>query len=327
MKTKIKVALIYKKDYGAFQPGFYGSSFNNFFMKALKRNQDIEISYFGVDSDYFDTTKLRGNCDIILLAENSPYAAPETLEGIHSQEIPVVCRTDDPHFARRYNQIRYHRKWKIDYYFGHLPSSYFHKFYPPDFKYKEIPFGLESSLYNNLKPYKERIKDKILNSGYVGRLNFIWTVIDALSTTKRSPWHYYKLRILCNKLPYVDYAGMKGAKYIKKDYPTYLSEYRSAIAATTCYPTAKYLEIPAAGCLTFMEITEKNDAYFLGFKDRETVIFINEKNYKDRFTEFLSDPDNPKWEEIANAGREYVMNNLNNDIAVKKLVEVMKELL
>ena len=58
-----------------------------------------------------------------------------------------------------------------------------------------------------------------------------------------------------------------------------------------------------------MEITKKNDGYFLGYKDNETTIFINEENYKEKFEQYRSDPDNPKWEQIANAGREYTMNN------------------
>ena len=74
------------------------------------------------------------------------------------------------------------------------------------------------------------------------------------------------------------------------------------------------------------EITKKNNGYFLGYKDNETAIFINEKNYKEKFEQYISDPDNPKWEQIANAGREYTMNNLTNDKAVNSLVELMKEL-
>ena len=74
-----------------------------------------------------------------------------------------------------------------------------------------------------------------------------------------------------------------------------------------------------------MEITEKNNGYFLGYNDNETAVFINEKNYKEKFQQYLSDPDNPKWEQIANAGREYTMNNLTNDRAVSSLVELMKE--
>ena len=41
----------------------------------------------------------------------------------------------------------------------------------------------------------------------------------------------------------------------------------------------------------------------------------------------MSDPDNPKWEKIAKAGREYTMNNLTNDQAIRSLVELMKEII
>ncbi len=80
MKAKIKVALIHKNTYHAFQPDFFERSSFDFFMKALKRNQQMEISYFSVDGDYFDTRKLRDNCDIILLANNHAGATPEILD-------------------------------------------------------------------------------------------------------------------------------------------------------------------------------------------------------------------------------------------------------
>jgi uncharacterized protein (UPF0276 family) len=76
-----------------------------------------------------------------------------------------------------------------------------------------------------------------------------------------------------------------------------------------------------------MEVTERNRADILGFKDYENAIFINEKNYKTRLEEFLNDSDNPKWAEIAQAGREYTMNNLTNDTAAESLVELMKQLI
>jgi hypothetical protein len=41
----------------------------------------------------------------------------------------------------------------------------------------------------------------------------------------------------------------------------------------------------------------------------------------------LNDVDNPKWEKIANAGREHALKNLNNNIAVDLLVKLMYELL
>ena len=72
-----------------------------------------------------------------------------------------------------------------------------------------------------------------------------------------------------------------------------------------------------------MEITKKNRGTYFGFTDDETAIFINQENYKEKFNEFLSNPSNPKWEKIANAGREYSMKHLNNDKAVDSLVELM----
>ena len=327
MEAKIKVALIYKSTYEAFHPDFFEKSSFDFFMKALKRNPQIEISYFSVDGDYFDTHKLKGKYDIILLANHHPGAIPTILDGIQNLDVPVICRTGDQHYVKRYNTVGFHEKYKIDYYFGSNPKSYFYKFLPHDFMYQEIFIGLEPSLYQNLKPYKERIKDKILNSGSVGKLTIKSRVANAILNPKRSAWYFYKLRTICNKLEYVDHSKMKGNKYPDDGYPTYLSRYRSAIAASTWYPAQKYWEIPAAGCLTFMENSKKNDCSYMGFKDRETVIFINEKNYKDKFEEFLNDSDNPKWEEIANAGRKYVLNNLTNDNATEKLVEVMKKLL
>ncbi len=296
-------------------------------MKALKRNQQLEISYISVDGDYFDTSKLKNNCDIILLANNTTGATPEVLDGIQNLGIPVISRTGDQHYAKKFNMISNHQKWKIDYYFSSNPRSYFYQFLPRNFMYENIFIGIEPSSYQNLKPYKERIKNKILNSGNVGKLTIKSRVANAILNPKRSAWYFYKLRTICNKLEYVDHTGMKGNRYVNDDYPTYLSRYRSAIAAATWFPAQKYWEIPAAGCLTFMENSKKNDVSYMGFKDGETVIFINEKNYEDKFEEFLNDPDNPKWEKIANAGRQYVMNNLTNDNAVEKLVELMKKLL
>lgn len=200
-----------------------------------------------------------------------------------------------------------------------LPTSLFYKYFPKELKYKTIVHGLESSLYQNVRPFKERIKDRILNSGVTapdglrGHLLF----------SRDSRWQFYHLRTLCNRLPYVDYTLTLKHEYVGDRYPELLNKYRAAIAATTTNPTIKYWEIPAAGCLTFMEVTEQNQASLLGHKDAETAVFIDEHNYKRRFEEYLADPDNPKWERIAQAGREYTMQNFNNDRAVEQLFELL----
>lgn len=326
MNRKIKVSVIFKRSYNYFNPNHFDRTTSDFFLNALKRHPKLEMSYHPAD-DVFDIKKLIGNVDVILLPNNRTDGTPKRLLNIADSEIPVISRTGDPHHAKKYNQIEFHQKWKIDYYFGAIPKSYFYKFYPKEFKFKEIIFGLEPSKYTNLKPFDDRINNKILNSGAIGKKNLKSRITNSILNPKRSGWYFYKLRTLCNELEYVDYKGMKGNQYVFKDYPTYLSQYQSAIAATTFYPTQKYWEIPAAGCLTFMEITEKNDGKFLGFKDKENSIFINEKNYKQKFQEYLDDPKNPKWKEIANSGRDYVMKNLTNDDAINSLVDVMNDLI
>lgn len=324
MKEKIRISVIYKPSYNFFQPNHFDRTTYDFFFTALQRNSLIDVTYFSAENS-FDVSKLKGNTDIILLPNNYSSAVPENLEGIRNSSIPVFARTGDAHSAKKLGQIDFDEKWKIDCYFGKDPSSYFYKYYPKHFRYEVIIFGLESSLYKNLKPFDQRIKNKILNSGNVGKTSIISRTANAILNPKRSAWYFYKLRTKCNYLSYVEHTKIKGNKYPTLDYPQYLSQYRASIAATTFYPTQKFWEVPAAGCLTFMEITEKNDATFLGFIDNETAVFINEKNYKKKFEEFLSSPDDPKWSQIANNGRDYVLNNLTNDIAVEKLFNLFKE--
>ena len=102
-------------------------------------------------------------------------------------------------------------------------------------------------------------------------------------------------------------------------------KYCTSITAHSLYPVIKYWESTAAGCLTFMEVTEKNQANILGFEDGKNAIFINEKNYEKKFSEYISYVNNSKWAEIAENGRNHTMNNLTNDTAAESLVDLFKE--
>ncbi len=325
LKEKIKVVFIYKPSDIFLSGKHFDNTTYHFFMHALKRNPRLEITYFPQEHS-FDASKLKDKYDIILLADNLGISTPEIV-GMKNLEIPVISRCGDFHNAKKYDPIGCHEKYKIDYYFNFMSENYFYKFYPREYKYEVIVLGLEPSLYQNKSPFKDRIKDRILNSGAIGNPRLKSRLANKILNPRRSGWYFYKLRTKCNSLPYVDHTGMIGNKYVNDDYPTLLSRYRAAIAATTFYPTIKYWEISAAGCLTFMEITEVNDGKYLGYKDGETSIFINEKNYKNKFEEYLSDPDNSKWEDIANLGRKYTLEELSNDRAVDKLVNLMDELI
>lgn len=322
---KIKTAFIYNPLNPYMSKTAWATTYYHFFMNALNRHPELEMSYFPAE-DEFDTKKLDGKFDIILLWENHPWGSPKTLLGIKDLDIPVICRINDAHDAKSKGKIEYHEKYKIDHYFGYLPDRFFHKYYPKNFKYKEIFYGVEPKLYDNLTPFSNRIKEKILCSGAAARTKLSYRLKDKLrKNSEFSMWKHYKLRTMALELPSVDYTTTLQHEYINDKYPLLLMKYCGSITAHSLYPVIKYWESTAAGCLTFMEMTEKNQAEILGFKDGENAIFINENNYQQRFADFLSDPENSKWEEIAQNGREYTINNLTNDIAANSLVELFKE--
>jgi hypothetical protein len=294
-------------------------------MHALKRNESLEVDYFPAEKS-FDASKLKGKYDVIMLGNHNS-ATPDELIGIKQLDIPVIARCGDFHHAKKYDTIKFHEKYKIDYYYNFMSENYFYKFYPKDFKYKTIILGVEPSFYQNLKSFKDRKKGRILVTGALGKNNLKSRLANRILNPKRSSWYFYKLRTLSNQLPYVEHSGMIGKKYINDNFASHLSQYQAAIAATTHYPTIKYWETSASGCLTFMEISEQNDGKYLGYKDQETAIFINEKNYEKKFELFLNDIENPKWEKIASNGRKFTMENLSNDKAVETLVKLMKSLI
>ena len=320
---KIKTAFIYKPSNPYMSKTAWATTYYHFFMNALNRHADLDMAYFPAEKK-FDVSKLRDKFDIILLWENHPWGSPDELSGIQNLDIPVICRINDAHDAKIKGKIGYHEKYKIDHYFGYLPERFFHKYYPKNFKYKVILYGVEPKLYENLTPYSKRIKKKILCSGAAASTKFSSRLRDIIRGD-RSLWKHYKLRTKCIELSYVDYTSTLQHEFINDKYPLLLMKYCTSIAAHSLYPVIKYWESTAAGCLTFMEVTEKNQANILGFEDGKNAIFINEKNYEKKLSDYISDPNNAKWSEIAENGRYYTMNYLTNDVASNSLVEIFKE--
>ena len=320
---KIKTAFIYKPSNPYMSKTAWATTYYHFFMNALNRHADLDMAYFPAEKK-FDVSKLRDKFDIILLWENHPWGSPDELSGIQNLDIPVICRINDAQDAKIKGKIDYHEKYKIDHYFGYLPERFFHKYYPKNFKYKVIFYGVESKLYENLTPYSKRIKKKILCSGAAASTKFSSRLRDIIRGD-RSLWKHYKLRTKCIELSYVDYTSTLQHEFINDKYPLLLMKYCTSIAAHSLYPVIKYWESTAAGCLTFMEVTEKNQANILGFNDGKNAIFINEKNYEKKLSDYISDPNNAKWSEIAENGRYYTMNNLTNDVASNSLVEIFRE--
>ena len=195
---------------------------------------------------------------------------------------------------------------------------------PKDFKYKSIIYGLEASLYKNTDSFENRIKNKILNSGAIGNSKPLSKIINDFRSPKWNAYRVYYLRTIINNLSYMDYFPTLKNKFVGDKFPLLLQKYQAAVAASTVTTVAKMWEIPAAGCMTFLEVNEKNNANFVGFKDNENAIFINEKNYKEKFQEYLENVEDTKWKNIAEKGKKFVIENLNNDKAVESLVELMQ---
>ena len=322
---KIRVAFVYIPCDGLTENYFFTTSYH-FFMNSLQRNSDIEVSYIQSGKS-FDAMRLEKNFDVILLYENSfTPCNPNELKNIKKLGIPVIARVGDLHNSKNFDISESHEKYGITSYFGYQHEDNFYKYYPKKFDYTTIVFGLETSLYQNLLPFSKRIKKRILNSGAVGNTKFLSKLFNQFKNPDNALNHY-KLRTLCNELSYVDYTSTLQHEFVGDKYPLLLQKYQSAIAATTGNYTQKYLEIPAAGCLSFMEVTDENHANYLNFEDGENAIFINERNYQQKFEEFLESSDDPIWEQIANSGRNHVLNNYNNDLAVESLVNLFKKII
>ena len=320
---KIKVAFIYKES-NIFMTGkHFDNNYYNFFIKALSRNNKIEVTNFK-EEEKFDISKLSNKFDVILLWQNNEFGTPD-LVGIRDSNIPVITRCADPREANITK--KYHKKWKIDYYFHFWPESFFYSVLPKNFKYKTIVYGLETPLYQNVNNFEDRIKNKILNSGAVGNTKPLSILINDIKRPKWNAFRVYHLRTIVNKLPYVDYFTTLKNQFVGDKFPLLLEKYQAAIAASTVTTVAKMWEIPAAGCLTFLEVNEKNNVGSFGFKDQENAIFINEKNYREKFEEYLENIEESKWSKIAKNGRKFVMENLNNDKAVESLIELMHQVI
>ena len=323
-KKKIKIGFIHDSQNVFLKGHHFDNTYFHFFMEAIRQHERLEVIDV-VSDETLDLRQIDEKFDAILLWENSEFGMPKDIIGIDNLDIPVIAKAGDPNRAK--SSIKFHRQWNIDHYFHYFPEQLFHSLYPEKFNFTSIKFGIEEKLFQNVKPFNERIKNQILNSGAVGNKKIISRIINTIRNPKWNSYRYYYLRSKCNELSYVAYTPTLNHEYVGDNYWKLLEKYAGAIAATSLETTIKYWEIPAAGCLTFMEITKENFGEYLGFIDDETAIFINKNNYKEKFEEFLSDPENLRWKEIANAGQTYALNNFNNHKATDSLVKLIENII
>lgn len=306
--NKIKIAFVYAATNYFVTGNYFDKNYYYFFNNALDRNNQIEVDRICVKDKSFNCKQLVGY-DALLFYAPDPIFTPY-LRNIKEVKTQKFMMSGDCH---SYPQIRYLLKdYGITNFFFHVSKKYFYQFFPPFLNYEQIYIGIEKGQFNhvNMTLWKDRIRNKILNTGVTAKETQNYAV--------------YKLRTKCVDNEHVRHIPVSDG-WVGDKYSEILSKYRASIASTTAYTTLKYFEIPASGCLTFMEINDFNDGNLLGYTDRENSIFINEHNYVNTFDEYIRTVDDPKWEKIANNGREYALKTFNNDESVNKLVEYIKK--
>ena len=326
--NRIKVALVYSSGATSLSGNLPNKTHSYFFKHALFRNKNLDIDYFNALAQ-IDVSTLAREYDVVLLPLID-VATSLALADIRDYNIPVIARSHDPHTVLKRDMVGLATDLKVDWFFDQYAPASFYEYYPAHFKYETVHLGLEPSLYENIRPWAERVSDKIAISGVLGyndlKRKIYHRVILRIPKPLTRGFHY-KLRTKCNTLPYVIHTRDIYPEQGTNELPALLSMFKTAIAATTSFPTVKYKETPAAGCLTFMEVTDQNHGLHLGYEDGKSAVFIDKSNYVKKFQEYLDDPNDPRWERIARAGRKHALENLSNDNGVDKLVSMMRKAL
>ena len=168
--TKIKLAFIYSPC-KTLTPNYFFTTSYHFFMHALKRNPLLSVTYFPVNGT-FDALDLKDKFDAILLFENRCHCVPEEIKNLKKVNIPVITRVGDLHNIKKYDAGEFHERFNITAYFGYQHEKNFYQYYPKNYDYEVVLYGLEPSLYYEEKSFSERVSDKILNTGAVGNTKF-----------------------------------------------------------------------------------------------------------------------------------------------------------
>jgi len=310
----ISLAFIYKPS----NPYLCGlrpnNNFGKFYLEALKRNPDVEVTYYGSDT-VLDCKDIERH-DVYLFFDTIQWGIPE-LRNIENLKGLRIAGINDAHSWQATGSSGKTRKQMlfelgIDYcYYQHTPD-YFYQFYPEIENYWWIPMGFDAELYKDIKPWEERRGDKVLLTGVLGS-------------------EYYGFRELCKKHPDVEYVTpgnyekmrYKAGKYDGDNYKSLLENYKFAIASS--YDIAnKYFEICAAGCFCLAHIDDNNHCGIIGVIEGEHCTFIHKDSVHGRIVNAITVPDNEYYKEAAKRGREFVYQNYTHDKCVERLVNHIK---
>jgi len=293
----MKLAFVYNID----DVGMSGTHWTNnayrFFIKGLTRFAGIEHETFAVRQEV-DCKRFAGFDAVIFYSLEN--LCPIGLDKLNAIK---VVRAPDPH-AITLEWVQTVGRGKVDLIINHHTPEYMYSYLPTCLNYEQIIFGITKELHTN-PPFDKRL-NAIVQAGEIGRDQF------------------YRLRKKCCALQGVEHVT-KSFGYTGDRYPALLSQYKAGIAACTVSSVYKYFEVPACGCLSFMEVNERNGCDNLGSVDGKSAVFISESNYKSKIAEYVADPDNPRWRAIARKGRQVVMTQYENEAQIAKLLRAIEE--
>ena len=309
----MEVSLLYHKN----DKGIHGNHWkrNNyrFFQEELPKHVNFHRYPIG---DGFDCKLVKDSDVVILWSIREHNLEPMGLKGFEDLKCFKITRAPDAwQIDDNYNKTA--KRLGIDLIVSFQSPNAQYTYLDRSIHYERFILGIDPVTYKCPDNWEDRRGDVILSSGVLA------------NKSSRQSW-FYRFRTDCARLPYIEHiikatTNEAEYKYLGTDYWRLLTQYRASIACMSFTSVLKYFEIPMCGLLLFAEVTQLNQIAEMGFEDGVNCIYIDQHNYKEKFQEFLNDPDNPKWKQIADNGRQLVLDNYTNEREVKRFVQYLEQ--
>jgi hypothetical protein len=284
-----------------------GNHFFNSLIAAFTNYNDSRISYTTVSIDNLNDTAADG----VLMIRCHAY------DKVREAKFKKVYLFHDDFHKIKYRTIFPSRELAkiidfVDIYFStylnYFDFKIFNKYH---YKSHWVPFSVsEDILINPTKNWIER-KDEIFLSGF-----------DSLIYPFRQILIKEHSKGNISKLNYIKHPGYhNNSGLFANGYYEYLKNIKSAIVTTVKAPynfsVMKYFEIPACGCLPFIENNPELSS--LGFVDGKNCVIINRRNFKRKFNILNS----PLAAQIASNAYEHVKLNHTHNKRINYISDVI----
>ena len=298
-----RIAFVYPKNNTYLQGNHDVALYRNFFIEAMQKTKRIDYHLVPVEG-FIDVSSLTAFAAVIFWS-----CVPSILDVRNVNKLKrVKCVYGQDPIDLNESWYQKYREYEFNFVFFHAMKKAYPRLckFPEDIDYECIVPGVDPHYFPN-DEFVTRHKDKIVCMGSYGNSD--------------TP-----LRSLMVASPQVEYVGVD-AGYVGNRFGKLLQQYRAACTSMTNFIVPKYVELPMGGCLTFMGANDTNGIEELGFVDGESSIYVTVENYRQKFDEYLSTVDDPKWGRIAAAGRAHVMKTWSNETQVNKLIDAIERYL